>query len=78
MRSLFAFSAVVLLVIPGAALAQSAGSMGVDVMGTGRLTIGTDSDPGKPDAERLRYDFDADEVQTRAQRKIEGPDIRFH
>lgn len=78
MRPLFAFSAAAMLVIPDLALAQSAGSMGVDVMGTGHVTVGTDSDPRRTDAEPLRYDFEADEVQTQAQRRVEGPDIRFH
>jgi hypothetical protein len=78
MRSLFAISAVAMLVIPEATWAQSAGSMGVDVMGTGHPTLGTDTDPHHHDAERLRYDFDVDEVQTQAQRRVEGPDIRFH
>ena len=78
MRPLLAFSAAAMLIIPEIALAQSVGSMGVDVMGTGHLTVGGGTDLRNCDEERLCYDLDSDEVQTRSARRVEGPDIRFH
>lgn len=78
MRPLFAFSAAAMLVIPEMALAQSAGSMGADVMGTGRLTVGTDPNSSASDSVRPDYDLESDRTQFQAQRRTEGPDIRFH
>jgi hypothetical protein len=76
MRSILAFATAAMLVFPEMAL--SAGSMGVDVVGTGHVTVGSQADRARTEEERLSYDLDSDEVQTQSPPQFEGPDIRFH
>ena len=78
MRSLIALSAIAMLIIPETGLAQSAASMGADPMGTGHLTVGTGDNRKSREAEGKGYDLESDDVRTKDQQKVEGPDVRFH